>query len=76
VKLQELGFRVTIRSKLTLPLVRVTVSVTTEVVLFAGNVAVIVDPPTPDDGEMVWINESPVAVQAQDAGVVTKLHVT
>ncbi len=75
VKLQELGFRVAIKGKVTLPLFNVTVSCTTDVVLFAGNVAVIVVPPTPDDGEMVWINESPVAVQAQDAGVVTKLHV-
>src|SRR5579863_9532323 len=76
VRVQVLGFRVAYKMYVTLPLFRVTVLVRTEPELFGENVAVIVDGPVPDDGEMVCTDESPVAVQAHEAGVVTKLQVT
>jgi hypothetical protein len=79
VRLQELGFRVADNVKVTLPLARVTVSISTRAVLFGVKVAVILDAPVPDVGEIVWFNETSaemLAVQAQDAGVVTKLQVT
>ena len=76
VKLHEFGLRVTYSVNVVLPLVTVTVSVATAVVLFGGNVATMLDAPVPNDGEMVWIAESPVAAQAQDAGVVAILQFT
>jgi hypothetical protein len=66
--------RVTCKATDAAPLDTVTESVTTDVVLFGANVAVITLLPPPDEGVMVWINELPVAVQLHASGVVVRFQ--